>query len=131
MEDPLRTPSPLSPTSTTTSTHSLAHSVEPPRQAAGEDLDNIKETLSSLKSDVTDLVGQMSRLAGSATGRVARRAEDWATDTSEEAQRLASRVATEGQRSVKAVLHQVEEQPLLSLAIAFAAGIIAGRTLSR
>lgn len=40
-------------------------------------------------------------------------------------------IATEGERSMKAVSRQVEEQPLMSLLIAFGVGLVGGRLLSR
>ena len=40
-------------------------------------------------------------------------------------------LAAQGQRSVKAIGRQVEEQPVLSLLLAFAAGFIGSRMLSR
>lgn len=40
-------------------------------------------------------------------------------------------IAAESERSVKAISRQVEEQPLMSLLIAFGVGLVGGRLLSR
>lgn len=40
-------------------------------------------------------------------------------------------IAAESERSIKAVSRQVEEQPLMSLLIAFGVGLVGGRLLSR
>jgi ElaB/YqjD/DUF883 family membrane-anchored ribosome-binding protein len=40
-------------------------------------------------------------------------------------------MAAQGERAIKAVGHQVEERPLMSLALAFAVGFLGSRLLSR
>ena len=50
---------------------------------------------------------------------------------SEEADRLYHALSRQGEKSIKAVGRQVEEQPLTSLLIAFGVGLISGRLLGR
>jgi hypothetical protein len=47
------------------------------------------------------------------------------------ASRIADDLSDEGERAAEALGRQVEEQPVLSLLLAFAAGFIASRILSR
>jgi ElaB/YqjD/DUF883 family membrane-anchored ribosome-binding protein len=49
----------------------------------------------------------------------------------EEAMQGCHAVAAQGERAIKAVGHQVEERPLMSLALAFAVGFLGSRLLSR
>ena len=47
------------------------------------------------------------------------------------AHHLYDNVAAQGERTTKAIARQIEEQPLVSLLIAFGVGVVASRLLSR
>jgi ElaB/YqjD/DUF883 family membrane-anchored ribosome-binding protein len=92
------------------------------------DLDTIVEDLAALKRDLATLMNHMktdalngaSEAAQSAIGRIGDRAEG-----------IYESLAAQGKRSGKAIGRQVEEQPVVSLLIAFAVGFCASRLLSR
>ena len=91
---------------------------------AAPDLASVSHDIASLKRDFASFAHHLKdgtvNSAGDAVGQVG-----------EEARRLYGNVADQGQRSVKAISRQVEEQPVLSLLIAFAAGFIGSQLLSR
>jgi ElaB/YqjD/DUF883 family membrane-anchored ribosome-binding protein len=88
------------------------------------DLAALQEDIAALKRDVTNLI---EHLKAGATGG----AQSAAAQLDEGARRLYSSVAAEGERSVKAMSRQIEEQPLVALLIALGVGYVAGRLLSR
>lgn len=98
---------------------------------ATADLGGIKDNLASLKRDMGNLLTQLTRLAARTTSDATRKAEDWAGQKGDEALRLADDVVEKGERTAKAAIHQIEQQPVLSLVIAFALGMVAARVLSR
>jgi ElaB/YqjD/DUF883 family membrane-anchored ribosome-binding protein len=74
---------------------------------------DLAEDVATLKRDLASLMEDLKK-----TGR----------GTAEDVYRS---LAAESERSVKAISRQVEEQPLMSLLIAFGVGIVSGRLLSR
>lgn len=82
-------------------------------QAKDSDFAAVSEDVASLKRDLASLMDHV-RKGSKGT-----------------AQDLYNGLAAEGERSVKAISRQVEEQPLTSLLIAFGIGIISGRLLTR
>jgi hypothetical protein len=68
----------------------------------------------------TDALNGASEAAQSAVGRI-----------SEQAESIYESLAAPGKRSGKAIGRQVEEQPVVSLLLAFAVGFCASRLLSR
>jgi ElaB/YqjD/DUF883 family membrane-anchored ribosome-binding protein len=58
-------------------------------------------------------------------------ARDAAARVSGEARRIYDNLAEQGQSSMKALGRHVEEQPVMTLLVAFAIGLIGGRLLSR
>lgn len=103
-------------------------------QAASEadaDLGSIKDNIATLKRDVGNLLTQLTRLAARTTGDATRKAEDWAEHKGEDAMRLADDVVEKSARTTKAAIHQIEQQPVRSLVVAFALGIVAARVFSR
>jgi hypothetical protein len=77
------------------------------------DLEKIREDLASLRED-------LARLTSDAKGEI-----------SEEARRLYARLSDQGQRSATAISRGIEEQPLLTLLLAFGIGFIGGSLLRR
>ena len=92
------------------------------------DFDAIVEDFAALKRDVATLMNHMktdalngaSEAAQSAIGRIGERAEG-----------IYESLAAQGKRSGKAIGRQVEERPVVSLLLAFAAGLCPSRLLSR
>jgi ElaB/YqjD/DUF883 family membrane-anchored ribosome-binding protein len=93
-------------------------------KTADTDISVLVDDIQSLKKDFAKLVNHVQRDAKNAAGQMA--------DTlSDGAQGLYTTVADQGKRSAKALSAQVEEQPLLSIAIAFGIGFLGGRFLAR
>ena len=88
------------------------------------DLAAVQEDIAALKRDVANLIEHLK--AGASNG-----AQSAAGQLDEAAQRLYRSVAAEGDRSIKAMSRQVEQQPLTALLIALGVGYFAGRLLSR
>jgi hypothetical protein len=81
------------------------------------DLDTVTKDVAALKSDIGTLMGHVKTDAAEAFNGGARR--------------LYGSLAAEGERSMAAIAHQVEERPFSSLLIAFAVGFIGSRMLAR
>jgi ElaB/YqjD/DUF883 family membrane-anchored ribosome-binding protein len=92
------------------------------------DLDSLGDDVALLKRDLSRLMehmknGTFDAAAGSARDAVER--------LSTEADQLYRSLAKQGNRSIKSISRQVEEQPLASLLVAFGIGLIGGRLLGR
>jgi len=92
------------------------------------DLEAIVNDIASLKRDFGALA---THLKSGAVDSAAEAARDTSARLSDEAKRLYGNLAEHGQHSVKALGRRVEEQPVISLLIAFALGFIGSRILSR
>jgi len=90
----------------------------------GTDLQTIISDVAALKRDLAKLV---HNIGGGASDQVQGAVEH----LGDEAARLYGNLAAQGRRSVKAVGHQVEEQPVIALLLAFAVGFIGCRLLRR
>ena len=84
------------------------------------DVAALQEDVAALKRNVASLIEHLK--AGAASS---------AAQLDEGAHRLYRSVAAEGERSVRAMSRQVEEQPLTALLIALGVGYFAGRLLSQ
>ena len=82
----------------------------------------------ALKRDFAALAGHLKSGGVAAAGDFAKAAGGQVGD---EAAHLMALLASHGERSAKAIGQKVEEQPLLSLLIAFSLGFVASRMLSR
>jgi hypothetical protein len=78
-----------------------------------EDFDSLRSDLDTLRKDFAILVGT---LKDTATGR---------------AEALARDVQTAGQQQLRRAERSIEEQPLISVAIAFVTGLVVGRLMDR
>lgn len=101
--------------SATTKIHPVAES--------NPDLDAIVSDLASLRRDLAALTDHLK--IGAVNG-----AKGAARDVAGEAERLYGNLAAQGERSMKALGRQVEEQPVMSLLLAFALGFAGSRWLS-
>lgn len=84
----------------------------------------LKDDIAALQRDVATLLEHLQ--AGAANG--ARSAADQLDDS---VHRIYRNVAAGGDRAVKGVSRQIEEQPLVALLIALGVGYVGGRLLSR
>ena len=90
-------------------------------EAIVNDLAALKRDLATLMSHLkTDALNGASEAAQGAIGRI-----------NDQAESIYESLAAQGKRSGKALGRQVEEQPVVSLLVAFAVGFCASRLLSR
>lgn len=92
------------------------------------DLDTIVEDIAALKRDIAKVldhvkVATVDNAVDSAVG--------FAEHLSDEAADLYKDLAKRGQKTAKALTRQVEDQPGMSVLIAFAAGFIVSRLIAR
>ena len=98
------------------------------RVKAPADLEMISGDLASLKDDLAALMGHVRTGGFRAANEAAHNAMGQLGDGAAE---IYGNLAAQGKKSVKAIGHQVDEHPVVSLLIAFAAGFCASRLLSR
>jgi ElaB/YqjD/DUF883 family membrane-anchored ribosome-binding protein len=92
------------------------------------DFNAVVEDLGALRRDFAALIGQMKSGAFKGANEAA---ENVLGELGGRANRLYDSVTARGQRSAKAIGRRVEEQPLVSLLVAFGVGFIASRMLIR
>jgi|SRR4051794_22362810 ElaB/YqjD/DUF883 family membrane-anchored ribosome-binding protein len=92
------------------------------------DIEAIAEDVAALKRDLAAL---MVHVRSGATGGIAGAARQVTAQLGGEAKELYDRLAAEGERAAETIGRHVDEQPLSSVLIAFAAGFVAGRLLPR
>ncbi|HEV3178651.1 MAG TPA: hypothetical protein VGZ72_21845 [Stellaceae bacterium] len=92
------------------------------------DLDSVGDDVALLKRDLSRLMEHVKNgtydIAKGSTHEAVERLSD-------DADRLYRALSKQGDRSIKAIGRQVEEQPLTSLLVAFGVGLISGRLLGR
>jgi ElaB/YqjD/DUF883 family membrane-anchored ribosome-binding protein len=98
-----------------------------PDAEASDDLQAIMNDVAALKRDLAALLRGMKTDASEDVAR----ARSAVGHLGDEVVRVYENLAAQGDRSVKAVGRQVEEQPLVSLLVAFAVGFLGSRLLSR
>ncbi len=91
------------------------------------DFQAIATDIAALKRDLSTL---LQTIRENAVNDVAH-AKGMVGQLGEEAMQGCHTMAAKGERAIKAVGHQVEERPLMSLALAFAVGFLGSRLLSR
>jgi ElaB/YqjD/DUF883 family membrane-anchored ribosome-binding protein len=89
------------------------------------DLDTLADDVAALKRDLTALI---AHIRGDGLAGAARQAT---AQLGDEAKEFYAKLAAEGERTAQAIARHVDEQPLTSVLIAFAAGLLAGRLLTR
>jgi len=92
------------------------------------DFDAVVEDLAALRRDFTALIGQLKSGAFKGANDAT---ENVLGELGDRANRLYDNVTAQGRRSAKAIGRQVEEQPVMSLLVAFGVGFIASRMLIR
>ncbi len=88
----------------------------------------VAEDVAALKRDVAALIAQMKELAMRGAGHFSHEAAD---SISDHASDLYEAVADTGRRSADKLSAQVEERPVTSLLLAFAAGFIFSKIITR
>jgi ElaB/YqjD/DUF883 family membrane-anchored ribosome-binding protein len=96
--------------------------------ATGPDAKRVADDVASLKQDMAALIKQMKELAVREASRIS---QDTAEKISSQASGIYETVSEKGRKSADVVTAHVEEQPLSSLLIAFAAGFIFSKILTR
>lgn len=93
-------------------------------KAQSVDLEHLQQDMAALRSDVALLLGHLKTGATNGVEAAVHQIDDGA-------QRLYRTATAEGERAVKAVGRQIEQQPVVALLIALGIGYIGGRLLSR
>ena len=88
------------------------------------DLDDVDQTVSDLKDDVSALAEELEGSASDAMRQTLRRIEDAVADIYET-------VAEQGSRGVEAIERQIDERPWTSLLVAFGLGCLVGLLVRR
>ncbi len=96
--------------------------------STGPEAKRVADDVAALKQDVAALIKQMKEVAVREANRFG---QDTADKLSGRASDIYETVSETGRKSADAVTARVEEQPLSSLLIAFAAGFIFSKILTR
>lgn len=91
------------------------------------DMDAMMADIATLKRDLAALLHTMSGIVVSDVAE----AKGMAAHLGDEARHACHNLAVQGERTVKAIGHQVEEKPVMFLLLAFAAGFLGSRLLPR
>jgi ElaB/YqjD/DUF883 family membrane-anchored ribosome-binding protein len=98
------------------------------QSATGPEAKRVADDVAALKQDMASLLKQMKETAMREANRIG---QDTAEKISGRASDLYDTVSDTSKKSADAVTAHVEEQPLSSLLIAFAAGFIFSKILTR
>lgn len=91
------------------------------------DIQAIMNDIASLRKDISALASNIGNNALNATSDATRKA---AAQVGDQASRVYDNIASQSQRSAKALNQQLEEQPIATLLIAFALGCVGSHLLS-
>lgn len=95
------------------------------------DRDAVREDVEQLRTDLDALRTDLGKLTQTLSGKVNRRAKDEIEAIRERIDALAQDSKATGQQGVRAVEEQIDEHPFMSLATAFAIGLMVGRFFDR
>lgn len=95
------------------------------------DLADISKDLAALKRDLADLATHLRSSAAASVGEAASAIRSSAGQFGDKTRSAYDELASQAERSTKAIAGQIEERPVISLLVAFAIGIVAGRIVSR
>lgn len=101
------------------------------RAAAPNGERDVKEDFESLRSDLDTLRKDFSTLVSTLKDTASSRAEAELDAMRQRVATLANDVQTTGQQQLRSAERKIEEQPLMSVAIAFATGLVVGRLIDR
>lgn len=92
---------------------------------------DLRKDLDAIKSDIDALRKDLVSVADSVKGTATKRADAEIDALRKRLDKLATNVQTTGREQLRAVEEQIEERPLVSLAMAFAIGLMLGRLFDR
>lgn len=92
------------------------------------DFSAIADDVAALRRDFARL---MAHVKEGGVDIAADKARDALHKIGDEARQIYESISSEGERSIGALGRQIEEQPFLSIMIAFGVGLVGGRLLSR
>jgi ElaB/YqjD/DUF883 family membrane-anchored ribosome-binding protein len=92
---------------------------------------DLKSDINVIKSDIDNLRKDLAAALDRIKGTAASRAESEIQALQKRINRIADDLQTGGRESLRAVEERIEERPLVSLAIAFAVGLVLGRLFDR
>jgi ElaB/YqjD/DUF883 family membrane-anchored ribosome-binding protein len=92
---------------------------------------DLKSDIDSIKSDLDTLRKDLATVLERIKGTAASRAETEIQALQKRINKIADDVQVSGRESLRAVEERIEERPLVSLAMAFAVGLVLGRLFDR
>ena len=92
---------------------------------------DLKSDMNVIKADIDNLRKDLAAALDRIKGTAASRAESEIQALQKRINRIADDLQTGGRESLRAVEERIEERPLVSLAIAFAVGLVLGRLFDR
>lgn len=92
---------------------------------------NAKEDFDSLRSDLDTLRQDFGTLVNTLKSNASSRAEAELDAVRQRVASLASDLQTTGQQQLRKAEGKIEERPFMSVAIAFATGLVVGRLIDR
>jgi ElaB/YqjD/DUF883 family membrane-anchored ribosome-binding protein len=92
---------------------------------------DLKSDINVIKSDIDNLRKDLAAALDRIKGTAASRAESEIQALQKRINNIADDLQTGGRESLRAVEERIEERPLVSLAIAFAVGLVLGRLFDR
>ncbi len=98
---------------------------------AATELDRVMAEFATLKREFADLMGQVKKGAVREAEEIGAAAGSRFDHISRDTRHLVDAIEAQGSKSAKALGHQVEERPLISLLIAFGIGMVASRITAR
>ncbi len=102
------------------------------QNAAADQARLVSEDVAALKADVAELIRQMRDLARRETSRLSQDAADTVSDKAPDIYETVSETLSDtGRRSADALSARIEERPLATLLMAFAAGFVFSKLLTR
>jgi ElaB/YqjD/DUF883 family membrane-anchored ribosome-binding protein len=93
--------------------------------------DDLKRDLDVLRADFDALRQDLASVLDTVKGTAASRADAEIDALRKRLDRLGANLQSTGREGVRAVEEQIEERPLVSLAVAFALGLVLGRLFDR
>lgn len=96
-----------------------------------QDIDSLREEFERLRAEVKAAVSAASDLGGEAAEAVKARAGKLADKIGETTSHAYDALAKDGNRYCRAVESRIAENPLATLAVALAVGVLIGRMLDR
>ncbi len=92
---------------------------------------DLSEDIDALRADLEALRRDFARVVETAKDTASSRAQSEIDELQQRLNKLAGEIQSGGRESLRAVEEQVESRPLMSVALAFAIGLILGRAFDR